>query len=90
VDPELGEMLDEIELLRGSAVATSHTSDGTSSSQEPGAAKCDAAVTVTRLTEQLPLVQRSVTELTARAEAIGIVARSDSAADGRQTEIDGA
>ncbi len=44
-------------------------------------------VTVNHVTKQLRLAQSSVTGLIARAEAAGIVARSDSPVDGRQTEI---
>jgi DNA-binding MarR family transcriptional regulator len=52
-----------------------------------GAAQDDEVMTVAQLTKQLQLAQSSVTELINRAEAIGIVTRSDSPADGRQTEI---
>jgi DNA-binding MarR family transcriptional regulator len=43
--------------------------------------------TVSHVTKQLQLAQSSVTGLIARAEAVGLVARSDSPMDGRQTEI---
>ena len=43
--------------------------------------------TVSHVTKQLQLAQSSVTGLIARAEAVGLVARSGSPADGRQTEI---
>jgi DNA-binding MarR family transcriptional regulator len=43
--------------------------------------------TVSHVTKQLQLAQSSVTELIARAEAVGLVGRSDSPVDGRQTEI---
>lgn len=52
-----------------------------------GTVRDDEVMTVAQLTEQLQLAQSSVTELIERAEAVGIVVRSDSPTDGRQTEI---
>ena len=52
-----------------------------------GATDGQGVATVSHVTKQLQLAQSSVTGLIARAEAVGLVARSDSPVDGRQTEI---